>query len=75
MKDMQAHLERLRDQAAECAVLSGEAKTKERREYFATLYRRLTYLAHRAEAAINETATPDTFRGRQTQEPSPGGEE
>jgi hypothetical protein len=25
MKDMKAHLERLRDQAAECAILSAEA--------------------------------------------------
>lgn len=36
MKDMRAHIEKLRDQAAECAVLSGEAQTKEKREFFAT---------------------------------------
>jgi hypothetical protein len=59
MKDMRAHLARLRDQAAECAMLSAEATTREKRSYFATLNRHLTDLADKAEAAINGTAIPD----------------
>ena len=34
MKDMKEHVERLRDQAAECALLCGEAAAKEEREFF-----------------------------------------
>jgi hypothetical protein len=68
---MKAHIERLRDHAAECAILSAEAETKEKREYFATLNRHLTDLANRAEGVINGTVVPDTFLDRKTQEPFP----
>jgi hypothetical protein len=37
MKDMKARVERLRDHAAECALLSAEAESKEKRELFAKL--------------------------------------
>jgi hypothetical protein len=37
MREMKAHLERLRDQAVECAILSAEAQTREKRELFAKL--------------------------------------
>ncbi len=69
MKDMKAHLEKLRDQAAECALLSAEAKTKEKREYFATLCRDLLAIADRAEGVIKGAAVPDTFLGRNKQGP------
>jgi hypothetical protein len=75
MRDMKAHLERLRDQAAECAILSGGAETKEKREYFAKLYRELTAMADQAEAVIKGAATPDTFLERKTYEPFPGEDE
>ncbi len=37
MKDLRQHFERLRDHAAECALPSAEAETKEKRELFARL--------------------------------------
>jgi hypothetical protein len=75
MKDMKAHLEKLRDQAAECALLSAEAETKEKREYFAILCRDLTAIADRAEGVIKGAVVPDTFLRRKTQEPFPKEEE
>jgi putative heme iron utilization protein len=59
MKDMKAHLERLRDQAAECAILSAEAETKEKRELFARLTAHLTEAADHLESVINATVRPD----------------
>jgi hypothetical protein len=56
MKDVKAHLERLRDQAAECAMLSTEAETKEKHKHFVKLCRELTAIADQAEANINGTA-------------------
>jgi hypothetical protein len=83
MKDMKAHLEKLRDQAAECALLSAEAETKEKREYFAILCRDLTAIVNRAEGVIKGTVVPDikgtvvpdAFLVRKTQEPFPKEEE
>ena len=68
MKDMKAHLERLRDQAAECAILSAEAQTRKKRELFAKLCADLTDSADHIESVINGTALPDGFLGR-TYEP------
>jgi hypothetical protein len=59
MKDVKAHLERLRDQAAECAILSAEAQTKEKRELFARLNAHLAEAADHLESVINGTAPPD----------------
>jgi hypothetical protein len=59
MKDMKAHLERLRDQAAECAMLSAEAQSREKRELFAKLCADLTDAADRLEGVINGVALPD----------------
>ena len=72
---MKAHLEKLRDQAAECAILSGEAETKEKREYFAALHRHLANLADRAEEAMMGTGNPDTFLSDKTREPFPKGDD
>jgi hypothetical protein len=36
MKDMQAHLEKLRSDAAECALISNLATNQEKRELFAS---------------------------------------
>jgi hypothetical protein len=74
MKGMRAHLEKLREQAAECALLSAEALTKEKRELFAKLNAHLTVLADHVESVLNGTKPPDTFLGRKTQELFPAGE-
>jgi len=74
MKDMKAHLQRRRDQAAEAALLSAEVKEKEEREFFAKFSRDLTAIADQAEGVIKRSA-PDTFLGRKTHEPFPKEEE
>jgi hypothetical protein len=56
---MKAHLERLRDQAAECALLSAEAQTREKRELFAKLCADLNEAADQIESTINGVALPD----------------
>ena len=53
MKDMQRQLERLRDDAAECAVIAGLAETKEKQELFARLAEHLNMLADEVEQAIS----------------------
>jgi hypothetical protein len=52
MKDMEAHLEKLRTDAAECAIISGLATNKTKRELFARLSEHLTVLASEVEKAI-----------------------
>ena len=52
MKDMQAHLERLRDHAAECAIVSAEAETREKRDLFARLTGHLMQAADDVELTI-----------------------
>ncbi len=63
MKDMQKRLEKLRDDAAECAVISGLARDKAKRELFQRLHDHLGALASEVERAIAEqawtTRTPD----------------
>ena len=54
MRDMKAHLERLRDQAAECAILSAEAETREKRELFAKLCADLTDAADHIQSTIDQ---------------------
>jgi hypothetical protein len=76
MKDMQLRLEKLRDDAAECAVIAGLAETREKRELFARLSEHLNALADQVEQAISAVANPAVFLRRQTSEPFPkaGGE-
>jgi hypothetical protein len=52
MKDMEAHLEKLRNDAAECAIISGLATNKNKRELFARLCEHLIVLANEVEKAI-----------------------
>jgi hypothetical protein len=49
---MQAHLEKLRSDAAECALISNLATNPEKRELFARLAEHLTVLASEVERAI-----------------------
>lgn len=73
---MQLRLEKLRDDAAECAVIAGLAETREKRELFARLSEHLNALADQVEQAISAVANPAVFLRRQTSEPFPkaGGE-
>ena len=55
MKDMAKRLERLREDAAECAITSGLATDKQKRDLFARLAAHLTVLADEVERAIKAT--------------------
>jgi hypothetical protein len=57
MKDYQAHLEKLRKDAAECALVRNLANDKARREKFDRLARHLDQLADEVERAMNVRKT------------------
>ena len=57
MKDMQAHLEKLRADAAECGLISNLATEPGKRELFARLAEHLTVLASEVERAIAANIT------------------
>ena len=52
MKDMRAHLEKLRTDAEECALISKLATDMKKRELFARLAEHLTILASEVERAL-----------------------
>jgi hypothetical protein len=52
MKDMQAHLEKLRTDAAECALIRDLATETTKKELFARLAQHLEVLADEVEQAI-----------------------
>ena len=52
MQDMKAHLEKLRTDAAECALIRDLATDLKKRELFARLADHLSALASEVEAAI-----------------------
>jgi hypothetical protein len=52
MKNMQAHLEKLRSDAAECALIRDLATDLEKRALFSRLADHLSTLASEVEAAI-----------------------
>jgi hypothetical protein len=52
MQDMRAHLEKLRTDAAECALIRDLATDAEKRELFTRLAEHLAALASEVEAAI-----------------------
>ena len=70
MKDMQAQLERLRLQIAECEMIRDLATDPGKRELFTTLAEKFKLLARQIEKAIADPL-PMTFFGRKTQEPFP----
>jgi hypothetical protein len=53
MQDMEKHLEKLRADAAECAIISGLAVDKDKRELFAKLSEHVNVLADQAEGVVN----------------------
>ncbi|WP_038967560.1 hypothetical protein [Bradyrhizobium diazoefficiens] len=55
MKDMQAQLERLRTDAAECALIRDLATDPKKRELFRKLADHLTVLASEVEHAIADS--------------------
>ena len=57
MKDYQAHLEKLRQDAAECALVRDFATDKAKREMFDRLARHLDQLADEVERAMNARKT------------------
>lgn len=69
MKHMKAHLEDLRDQAAECALRSGEAETREKRDLFEKMNAHLNWMADHVEAQMNAAAATGIFD--KTQMPFP----
>ena len=61
MKDYQAHLEKLRQDAADCVLIADLATSPQKRELFARLASHLSTLAdevERAMTAANENAPP-----------------
>lgn len=52
MKDMEAHLEKLRTDAAECLLISNLATDKDKQALFARLAEHLSNLALEVEQAI-----------------------
>jgi hypothetical protein len=69
MKDMVAHLEKLRRDAAECELIRDLAIDKTKRELFDKLASHLKMLAGEVERAIPATCPPDSFLGRKTYQP------
>lgn len=59
MKDMQRHLDKLRDDAAECAVIAGEATERAKNELFLRLSQHLSTLADEVEKVLRSTVQPD----------------
>jgi len=57
MKDYQAHVEKLRRDAAECALVRDLATDKAKREMFDRLARHLDQLADEVERAMNVRKT------------------
>jgi hypothetical protein len=59
MQDMRAHLEKLRTDAAECALIRDLATDPEKRALFARLAEHLSGLANEVEAAIASKLSED----------------
>ena len=70
MREMQAHLETLRAQIAECEMIRDLATDRQKRELFKNLAEHYKILAAQVEMAISERM-PLTFLGRKTKEPFP----
>ena len=56
MKDLQRQLAKLRDDAAECAMISRQAPDNAKRDLFARLSKHLTILADEVEKLIGSSA-------------------
>ena len=63
MQDMRAHLEKLRADAAECALIRDLATDPQKRELFTRLAEHLSVLAGEVEAAIAATLGGEELGG------------
>ena len=57
MRDLQTHLANLRNDAAECALIAGEATDEAKRDLFVRLAQHLTTLAEQVERVMAEGVT------------------
>ncbi len=73
MKDMLTYLERLRSDAAECALIRDLSTNPKKRELFERLTEHLNMLADHVEDAIVKW-DGNAFLDRKTQEPFPNAE-
>ncbi len=64
MKDMVAHLEKLRADAAECVMIRDLAVDQSKRELFARLAEHLQVLANEVERAIKAVPSRSALAGR-----------
>ena len=74
MKDMQAHLEKLQIQLAECEMIRDLATDPKKRELFSKLAEHFRTLAGEIENTMAEHMSP-AFPGRKTHEPFASEEE
>jgi hypothetical protein len=70
MQDMQAHLEKLRTQIAECEMIRDLATETKKRALFTSLAEHFRVLAAEVEKAMGNHPS-DTFLGRPTHKPFP----
>ena len=54
MQDMKAQLEKLQNEAAECAIIAGLTTDKRKRDLFARMSAHYLNLAHEVQCAIEE---------------------
>jgi len=69
MDRLQAHLEKLRAQIAECEASRDSAGDEEQRKLFSWLAAHYKVIAIELERVVDGHASPDTFLGRKTYEP------
>jgi len=74
MRDMEVHLEKLREQAAEYEMIRALATDPGKRELFAKLADHFKILAKEIEQAMQKVS-PDRFQGGKPDEPSVKGKE
>jgi hypothetical protein len=71
MKDMLAHLERLRVQTAECEMIRDLATDRAKREMFAKLAEHFRLLAGELEKEVAQRSSVGTVLGRKTRDDLP----
>jgi hypothetical protein len=74
MKNMQAHLEKMQIQIAECEMIRDLANDPKKRKLFSKLVEHFRVLAAEIEKTMVDQI-PLTFLGRKTYEPFPSEEE
>ncbi|PAY06755.1 hypothetical protein CK489_28260 [Bradyrhizobium sp. UFLA03-84] len=75
MQDMAARLEKLRKDAAECALIRDSATDPAKRELFTKLAEQYKVLADAVELTMSHFGSgSNSFLGRKIQEPFPQGE-